>query len=55
MTSRRLTRNGYGKRWMVESFISGLKRTTGSMLAARKKSSLFVEAALRVLAYAIRR
>ena len=55
MTSRRLTRNGYGKRWMVESFISGLKRTTGSMLAARKKSSLFVEAALRILAYAIRR
>jgi hypothetical protein len=55
MTPRRLTRHGYGKRWMVESFISGLKRTTGSMLAARKKSSLFVEAALRVLAYAIRR
>ena len=55
MTPRRLTRNGYGKRWMVESFISGLKRTTGSMLAARKKSALFVEAALRVLAYAIRR
>jgi len=55
MTPRRLKRNGYGKRWMVESFISGLKRTTGSMLAARKKSSLFVEAALRVLAYAIRR
>jgi hypothetical protein len=55
MTPRRLKRNGYGKRWMVESFISGLKRTTGSMLAARQKSSLFVEAALRVLAYAIRR
>jgi hypothetical protein len=55
MTLRRLKRNGYGKRWVVESFISGLKRTTGSMLAARKKSSLFVEAALRVLAYAIRR
>ena len=55
MTPRRLKRNGYGKRWIVESFISGLKRTTGSMLAARKKSSLFVEAALRVLAYAIRR
>jgi hypothetical protein len=55
MTKRRLKRNGYGRRWMVESFISGLKRTTGSMLAARHESSLFVEAALRVLAYAIRR
>jgi Transposase DDE domain len=55
MTTRRLKRNGYGRRWMVESFISGLKRTTGSMLAARHQSSLFVEAALRVLAYAIRR
>lgn len=55
MTSRRLKRNGYGKRWIVESFMSGLKRTTGSMLAARHKSSLFVEAALRVLAYALRR
>jgi len=55
MTPRRLKRNGYGKRWIVESFISGLKRTTGSMLAAREKSSLFVEAAFRVLAYALRR
>jgi Transposase DDE domain len=55
MTPRRLKRNGYAKRWIVESFISGLKRTTGSMLNARKKPSLFVEAALRVLAYALRR
>jgi Transposase DDE domain len=55
MTPLRLKRNGYGKRWIIESFISGLKRTTGSMLAARKKSSLLVEAALRVVAYAIRR
>jgi len=55
MTPRRLKRNGYGRRWIVESFISGLKRTTGSMLAAREKASLFVEAAFRVLAYALRR
>jgi Transposase DDE domain len=55
MTPLRLKRNGYGKRWIIESFISGLKRTTGSMLAARKKTSLLVEAALRVVAYAIRR
>ena len=55
MTPRRLKRNGYGKRWIVESFMSGLKRTTGSMLAARQQASLFTEAAIRVLAYAIRR
>lgn len=55
MTPRRLKRNGYGKRWIVESFMSGLKRTTGSMLAARHDACLFTEAAIRVLAYAIRR
>jgi Transposase DDE domain len=55
MTPRRLKRNGYGRRWIVESFMSGLKRTTGSMLAARHQASLFAEAAIRVLAYAIRR
>lgn len=55
MTPRRLKRNGYGQRWIVESFMSGLKRTTGSMLAARHQTSLFAEAAIRVLAYAIRR
>jgi hypothetical protein len=55
MTPRRLKRNGYGKRWIIESFMSGLKRTTGSMLNARLEPSLFAEAALRVLAYAIRR
>jgi hypothetical protein len=55
MTPRRLKRNGYGQRWHVESFISGLKRTTGSTLNARSERSLFNEAAIRVLAYAIRR
>lgn len=55
MTPRRLKRNGYGRRWHVESFISGLKRTTGSTLSARSERSLFTEAAIRVLAYAIRR
>ena len=45
----------YGRRWHVESFISGLKRATGSCLSARNESALFAEAALRVLAYAIRR
>jgi Transposase DDE domain len=55
MTPRRLKKNGYGKRWTVESFMSGLKRTTGSTLGARSERSLFAEAAIRVLAYALRR
>jgi hypothetical protein len=55
MTPRRLKRNHYSKRWIVESFMSALKRTTGSALQARKMTSLFREAAIRVLAYALRR
>lgn len=55
MTPRRRKRNGYTKRWIVESFMSGLKRTTGSILNARQQATLFVEAGLRVLAYALRR
>ena len=55
MTPLRLKRNKYGTRWMVESFMSGLKRTTGSTLQARTTTSLFREAAIRVLAYALRR
>jgi hypothetical protein len=45
----------YGRRWHAESFMSGLKRTMGSTLAARSEHTLFTEAALRVLAYALRR
>jgi hypothetical protein len=55
MTEKALKHNGYGRRWIVESFMSGLKRTTGSALNARLEQSLFNEAALRVLAYAIKR
>ena len=55
MTPRRLKKNGYGKRWIVESFMSGLKRTTGATLTARSEPALFTEALVRVLAYAIRR
>jgi hypothetical protein len=46
---------GYGRRWTIEALFSGLKRTTGSMLTARRENTLMVEAALRVLTYAIRR
>lgn len=45
----------YRKRWHVEAFFSGLKRTTGSGLTARLDQTLFNEAALRVLAYATNR
>ena len=55
MTPRRLKKNGYGRRWIVESFMSRLKRTTGSMLAARDEACLFTEASIRVLPYALRR
>jgi hypothetical protein len=55
MTEETLNEKNYGRRWLVESFMSGLKRTTGSALAARSERSLFVEAAIRVLAYALRR
>lgn len=55
MSQRYLKRKGYGKRWAVESFFSGLKRTMGSMLTSRKPSQLLVEAAFRVLAYTLRR
>lgn len=55
MTSAHLDRRGYGRRWHIESFISGLKRTTGSALSARTDNNLMIEAALRVLAYTLRR
>jgi len=45
----------YGRRWHAESFMSGLKRTTGSALTARKPNTLDAEASLRVLAYSVRR
>lgn len=45
----------YGNRWHAESFISGMKRTCGSTLAARSQPALLVEAGLKALAYAIRR
>lgn len=45
----------YGNRWHAESFISGMKRTCGSTLAARSERTLLIEAGLKALAYAIRR
>ena len=56
MTKIKLKRSGYGKRWHIESFFSGLKRTTGSALNARTDLTLHHEArAFHVLAYTLNR
>ncbi|HEY3856198.1 MAG TPA: transposase [Verrucomicrobiae bacterium] len=55
MSKNYLEKMGYGRRWAVETFFSGLKRTTGSMLTSRKPNQLLKEAAFRVLAYTLRR
>jgi len=55
MSEQYLKLNEYGKRWLVETYNSGLKRTTGSTLNARNIFNLFTEAAIRVLTYALRR
>ena len=55
MSKNYLAKMEYGKRWAVETFFSGLKRTTGSMLTSRQPSQLLKEAAFRVLAYTLRR
>jgi Transposase DDE domain len=53
----RMTRlpKAYGRRWHVESFMSALKRTTGSSLRARGRHRPLTELSFRVVAYAIRR
>jgi hypothetical protein len=55
MSPEYLRQNQYQRRWAVESFFSGLKRTMGSTLRARHPKQKLAEAALRVLAYALRR
>ena len=55
MSPEHLKERGYGRRWAVESFFSGLKRTMGSALNARKPQQMIAEASFRVLAYALRR
>ncbi len=55
MTSEYLEKEGYRRRWKVESFFSALKRTMGSTLSARHPKQMAAEAALKVLAYALRR
>ena len=55
MTKTRLKRNGYGRRWHIESFISGLKRFCGSALSARGDLTQRHEATVRILAYSLHR
>ncbi len=55
MSKNYLKKMEFGKRWVVESFFSGLKRTMGSMLTSRKPDHLLKEATFRVLAYTLRR
>jgi hypothetical protein len=55
MTPTYLQQQGYAQRWKVESFFSALKRTMGSTLGARRPDQMAAEAALKVLAYALRR
>ena len=55
MKPRALKKAGFGRRWAVESFFSALKRTMGSALSARNPKQLIAEAALKVLAYTLRR
>jgi len=55
MSPEHLKAKGYGRRWAVESFFSGLKRTMSSALQARRPDQMLAEASLRVLAYTLRR
>jgi hypothetical protein len=55
MSAEHLKARGYGRRWAVESFFSGLKRTMGAALSSRRPDQMLAEAAFRVLAYTLRR
>lgn len=55
MSAEHLRERGYGRRWAVESFFSAFKRTMGSALSTRKPATQLAEAAIRVLAYVLRR
>lgn len=55
MSVEHLRQRGYGKRWAVESFFSAFKRTMGSALSTRQPATQLTEAAIRLLAYVLRR
>jgi len=55
MTEANLKRLGYGRRWLAETFMSGMKRTMGPTFNATTERGLMRDAGLKVLAYAVRR
>jgi len=55
MSAEHLKARGYGRWWAVESFFSGLKRTTGATLRTRRPDQMLAETAFKVLAYTLRR
>jgi hypothetical protein len=55
MSVEHMRQRGYGKRWAVESFFSAFKRTMGGALSTRKPATQLTEAAIRLLAYVLRR
>lgn len=54
MTEETLQEKNYGRRWLVESFMSGLKRTTNSALRSQTEHGLIIGAAMNIPAYALR-
>ena len=50
MSKNYLAKMQYGRRWALETFFSGLKRTMGSMLNSRRPDQLLKEAAFRMFA-----
>ena len=55
MTPEFLKEQGYGRRWHVESFFSGLKRFAGSTLRSRSPLAQRTEAIFKLLAYSLHR
>jgi hypothetical protein len=55
MNEDHLQERGYGRRWGIETFFSALKRTMGGALSARQPAAQLTEAAIRILAYVLRR
>ena len=45
----------YGRRWAVESFISGMKRVVGPWLRARQSARQLTEALWKAVVYSIHR
>lgn len=55
MSPAHLKERGYGRRWGIETFFSALKRTVGGALSTRTPATQLTEAAIRALAYVLRR